>query len=115
DPMFEPIRRTLRPLMLALTVAVGALSCGPVEETDADLVAAQKLVQQAIRTLDAGDYQTAKIDLEKLIAPQSNDAEATRLSTALKKDVESLDQARMAYVMARTLSQIDDWIKLISQ
>jgi hypothetical protein len=113
--MFEWIRKHARPLTLTVAVALFSFGCGAVEEKDPDLVAAQKLLDGAVRMLDAGDYNSALLDLEKLVSPQSGDAASVKLAEALKKDVQSLDQARFAFVLAKTLNQIDEWIKLISQ
>jgi hypothetical protein len=114
-PMSLLRRRFAGTLAIALAFSMALTSCTGGEEVDADLVKARKVVAAAIQTLDTGDYRLAKLDLEPIVSPTIGDPEGQRMATALKQDVQTLDKARFAYVLAATLTEVDDWIKLIGQ
>lgn len=108
-------RRFAGILTLAVAFSVALASCSGTDDVDPDLVKARKVVAAAIRTLDTGDYRLAKLDLEPIVSPTIGDPGGQRMAEALKRDVQTLDKARFAYVLAASLTEVDDWIKLVGQ
>lgn len=82
------MKHFLSPLA-AVIVAIAALAPLPVADAQSQTEMKIRLMADALRARDAGDHETAKNNLEQLLAIAPNDPTARRLLDGVKRAIES--------------------------